>query len=92
VCYEISSGRCRPVQAGYKGITDKYIVSSTKITVYHKINLVGGERGKSISRRSHLCEISRKYASIVSTVSGKYSAVGGFWLVEFSNGRRGMSY
>jgi hypothetical protein len=33
------------VQAGYKGINDRYIVSSTKITVYRSANLVGGERG-----------------------------------------------
>jgi hypothetical protein len=30
-----------PVQADYKSITDRYIESSTKITVYRSINLVG---------------------------------------------------
>jgi hypothetical protein len=29
------------VQSDYEGITDRYIESSTKITVYHSINLVG---------------------------------------------------
>jgi hypothetical protein len=45
------------VQAGYIGITDRYIVSSTKITVYRSINLLGVEGGYSISRRPAICNL-----------------------------------
>jgi hypothetical protein len=45
------------VQADYKGITDRYIESPTKILVYRSINLVGGDRGDSISRRQASCNL-----------------------------------
>jgi hypothetical protein len=43
------------VQAGYKHVADRYNMSSAKITVYRSINLVGGKRGKTISRRVAIC-------------------------------------
>jgi hypothetical protein len=52
------------VQADYKAVTDRYIMSSTKITIYLSTNLFGGECGKSISRSLAICIFRRSGSNL----------------------------